>query len=161
MFRSVLAIAFLFLVTPRLLKLNLRMPLLFGFAAYAAGQAILVFTPAEGFIRYVILCISLIFDGFGLGTLAMLAESLVALHVDKAERARVMAIQHMIIMFATMPFGWIGGILSGINRAYPFMLTIALLAAGIVVTLFYYHRNPQEARVGHENESMSIEEEKS
>jgi hypothetical protein len=49
-----------------------------------------------------------------------------------------MAIQHMIIMFATAPFGWIGGILSGLNRAFPFMLNIVLLTAGIGVTILYY-----------------------
>jgi MFS family permease len=151
MFRSVLAIVFLFLVTPRLLNVNLRTTLLFGFAAYIVGQTILVFTPGEGVSRYAILCVSLVFDGFGLGTLAMLAESLVALHVDKAERARVMAIQHMIIMLATTPFGWIGGILSGMNRAFPFMLNIVLLAAGIMVTAWYYHKNPQDAQAGYEH----------
>jgi MFS family permease len=153
MFRSLLAIAFLFLITPRLLNLDLRTPLIFGFTAYIVGQIILVLTPAEGVIRYAILCVSLVFDGFGLGTLAMMAESLVALHVDRAERARVMAIQHMIIMFATTPFGWIGGILSGMNRGFPFVLNIVLLAAGLGVTLFYYHYNPREAMAGHENEA--------
>ncbi|MDR1048107.1 MAG: MFS transporter [Treponema sp.] len=157
MFRSVLAIAFLFLVVPQLSKLTLRTPLLFGFGAYIVGQTILVSAPSSGFIRYGILCVSLLFDAFGSGTLAMLAESLVALHVDAAERARVMAIQHMIIMFATSPFGWIGGILSGINRSFPFMLNIILLATGIVVTLLYYHRNPEAHGVGLEHESMSIE----
>ncbi|MCD1654459.1 hypothetical protein K7J14_07040 [Treponema zuelzerae] len=46
----------------------------------------------------------------------MLAESLVALYVDKKERARVMAVQHMIIMLATAPFGWISGLLSSIRE---------------------------------------------
>jgi hypothetical protein len=64
-----------------------------------------------------------------------------------------MAIQHMIIMVATTPFGWIGGILSGMNRAFPFVLNIALLAAGIVVTLAYYHRNPAAMRAGHGEDS--------
>jgi MFS family permease len=155
MFRSILAIVFLFFVTPRLLNMNLRTPLLFGFASYMVGQAILALTPAEGAARFAVLCVSLVFDGFGLGTLMMLAESLVALHVDKAERARVMAIQHMIIMFATTPFGWIGGILSGMNRAFPFILNIALLAAGIAATVLYYHRNPKEIWAGHANEGMA------
>jgi hypothetical protein len=137
----VLAIVFLFLVVPQLSRLTLRTPLLVGFAAYILGQSLLVSAPAAGYIRYVILATSLCFDAFGSGTLLMLAESLVALHVNQAERARVMAIQHMIIMFATSPFGWIGGILSGLDRAFPFMLNIVLLAAGIVVTLMYYRRN--------------------
>jgi xanthine/uracil permease len=81
----------------------------------------------------------------------MLAESLVALHVDAAERARVMALQHMIIMFATSPFGWIGGLLSGLSRSLPFVLNQALLLTGLGATLFYYRnrdRLPGEAAPG-------------
>jgi hypothetical protein len=48
----------------------------------------------------------------------------------------------MIIMFSTAPFGWIGGLLSGISRNLPFALNIVLLVTGILVTLVYYARNP-------------------
>jgi MFS family permease len=150
MFRSVIAMIFLFTAVPRLSRFSLRTPLLCGFAAYMAGQALLVCAPAAGAFRYVILCVSLTFDGFGSGTLLMLAESLVALHVNPHERARVMAIQHMIIMFATAPFGWIGGILSGISRNLPFVLNIGILFIGIAATLVYYYRNPEAHRIGHE-----------
>ncbi|MDR0680942.1 MAG: hypothetical protein LBG15_03690, partial [Dysgonamonadaceae bacterium] len=95
-------------------------------------------TPEAGPFKYVILCVSLCFDGFGSGILAMLAESLVALYVDAAERARVMAIQHMIIMLVTSPFGWIGGLLSEISRVLPFVLNICLLGTGFLVTFAYY-----------------------
>ena len=63
-----------------------------------------------------------------------------ALHVDKAERARVMALQHTVIMLATAPFGWISGLLSGVSRSLPFALTCVLLLAGIGCTLRYYGR---------------------
>jgi MFS family permease len=148
MFRSVLAIVFLFTIVPRLARLTLRTPLLLSFGAYLAGQTLLLLTPTAGISRYVMLCVSLTFDGFGSGTLAMLAESLVALHVNKEERARVMSIQHMIIMFATSPFGWIGGILSGISRNLPFILTICMLLSGIGVTVLYYGLYPGELQVG-------------
>jgi MFS family permease len=150
MLRSVIAMVFLFTVVPRLTRFSLRRPLLCGFAAYMIGQTLLIAAPAEGFARYIILCVSLAFDGFGSGTLVMLAESLVALHVDRRERARVMAIQHMIIMFATAPFGWIGGILSGLSRNLPFVLNICLLFTGIAVTVNYYYKNPGAHRIGHE-----------
>jgi MFS family permease len=152
MLRSVIAMVFLFTVVPRLTRFTLRTPLLCGFAAYMLGQTLLISTPAAGLPRYIILCISLTFDGFGSGTLIMLAESLVALHVNPGERARVMAIQHMIIMFATSPFGWIGGILSGISRNLPFMLNICLLFTGIAVTLIYYYKNPGAHKTGHDDE---------
>ena len=64
----------------------------------------------------------------------MLSESLVALHVDPAERSRVMALQRTFVMLAAAPFGWISGWLSGIDRTYPFLLTAALLVVGLVLT---------------------------
>jgi fucose permease len=139
MFRSIIALIFFFTVIPGLTRISLRFPLLLGFAAYMIGQTLLISAPAEGALKYGMLCLSLVFDGFGMGILAMLAESLVALHVNAAERARVMAIQHMIIMFSTSPFGWIGGILSGISRTLPFVLNMVLLLAGMITTLVYYH----------------------
>jgi MFS family permease len=138
MLRSILAMVFLFTVIPHLTRGSLKRPLLLGFASYLAGQTLLVLTPVEGPVKYGLLCVSLIFDGYGLGSLVMLSESLVALHVNKAERARVMAIQHMVIMFATSPFGWIGGLLSSVSRSLPFVLTMALLLSGIFITLVYY-----------------------
>ena len=148
MFRSLIALVFFFTVIPRLTKISLKLSLIAGFSSYFVGQSILVAAPAEGDLRYGLLLLSLLFDGFGAGILAMLAESLVALHVNAAERARVMALQHMIIMFATSPFGWIGGILSGISRSLPFVLNQVLLLTGLGVTLFYYRnrdRLPGEA----------------
>jgi Na+/H+ antiporter NhaD/arsenite permease-like protein len=44
-------------------------------------------------------------------------------------------------MFATSPFGWIGGLLSSISRSLPFVLTMVLLLSGIVVTLVYFPRS--------------------
>jgi MFS family permease len=140
MFRSIIAIVFLFTVVPRLTRASLKMPLLLGFAGYVIGQAVLISIPAGSVFTYGMICVSLLFDGFGAGILAMLAESLVALHVNAAERARVMALQHMIIMFVTSPFGWIGGVLSGVSRSLPFVLNILLLTAGICVTLGYYRK---------------------
>ncbi|GHU22600.1 hypothetical protein FACS1894164_05290 [Spirochaetia bacterium] len=139
MLRSIVAIIFFWTLIPRIMKRGFRFPLLTGFICYVVGQTILILTPV-GIARYPLLCVSLLFDGFGSGILAMLAESLVALHVNKAERARVMAIQHMIIMGVTAPFGWIAGILSSISRSLPFVLTIILLAAGIGVTMLYYRK---------------------
>jgi MFS family permease len=138
-FRSILAIFFLFFVIPRLSRGLLKIPLLLGFAIYFLGQSLLIMVPVEGFLKYPLLCLSLVFDGFGLGTISMLSESLIALHVNPAERARIMAIRFMLVMGATAPFGWIGGILSDISRNLPFALNLGLLLLGIIITLFHYH----------------------
>jgi MFS family permease len=144
MLRSILALFFFFTIIPRLTKARLKIPLLLGFGVYFVGQTLLILTPVEGPFRYVVLCISLVFDGFGLGMLTMLAESLVALHVDEAERARVLALLMMVIMFINAPFGWIAGILSGFSRNLPFLLNLGILLIGITVTLVYYKKyDPQ------------------
>jgi MFS family permease len=139
--RSVLAIFFLFFVIPRLSKGILKIPLLLGFAAYFIGQCLLITVPIEGIMKYLLLCLSLVFDGFGLAMISMLSESLIALHVNPGERARIMAIRFMFMMIAVAPFGWIGGALSDISRNMPFVLNIIILAIGIVITLFYYHKH--------------------
>jgi len=137
-FRSVLAIVFLFFVIPRLFKKHLKLPLVLAFLSYFAGQALLVLVPAYSIWKYPLLCTSLVFDGFGLAMFGMLTESLIALYVDKTERARIMAVRFVVIMLATAPFGWIGGFLSDISRNLPFVLNLVLLAAGIVLTIIYY-----------------------
>jgi hypothetical protein len=78
----------------------------------------------------------------------MLAESLVALNVDKVERARVMAVQHMIIMLAVSPFGWLGGALSSVNRALPFALTTGLLVIGLLASGRFYRETRPLAEEG-------------
>ena len=138
--RNVVAIVFLFLVSPHLNKEFLKRPLLAGFAFYFVGQIFLIFAPVEGVFKYPVLCVSLVFDSFGSGALLMLSGSLIALNVNAEERARVMAILHMIIMALTSPFGWIGGILSEISRNLPFVLNLCLLTTGFFVTFFYYLR---------------------
>jgi MFS family permease len=148
MLRSVIAMLFLFTVIPKVTaSIRLKKPLLLGFASYFVGQGLLALIPAPqaslGPSGYAFLCLSLVFDGFGAGILAMLAESLVALHVDKDERARVMAIQHTVIMLATAPFGLISGLLSSVDRTLPFALTCVLLVAGIVCTLRYYGKGAE------------------
>ena len=139
-FRAALAIIFLFFVIPKLLKGILKIPLVFAFASYFAGQFLLIMIPVEGALKYPLILVSLVFDGFGLGAITMLCESLIAIHVNPNERARIMALRYMIIMIATAPFGWIGGILSDISRNLPFVLNMAVLVIGIALTLVYYRK---------------------
>ena len=139
-FRSGLAIVFLFFIIPRILKGILKIPLLLAFISYFIGQLLLIMIPAEGMLKYPLICVSLLFDGFGLGVLTMLCESLIAIHVDQNERARIMALRFVFILIITAPFGWISGMLSEISRNLPFVLNLVILFIGIVVTLIYYRK---------------------
>jgi MFS family permease len=153
MVRSVLSVVFFFTVIPWLTHgRHLKRPTLWGFLSYLAGQVLLVLIPAgsggPGWSTYALLGACLLLDAFGASILFMLAESLVALHVDRDERSRVMAIQRTVVMLVTAPFGWISGLLSGVDRTWPFILTSALLALGIAVTWRFWvttHTDPADA----------------
>jgi len=139
MVRSLLSVVFFFTVIPFLTHAkHLKNPTLWGFVSYLGGQLLLVLIPASvsgpRASTYGLLAICLLLDAFGAGILFMLTESLVALHVDRDERSRVMAIQRTCVMLVTAPFGWISGWLSGMDRTWPFLLTSALLVLGVVVT---------------------------
>ena len=141
--RSVLSVVLFFTVIPRLTHVtNLRRPTLWGFVVYLAGQLLLVVIPASGegptASTYALLGACLLLDAFGAGILFMLTESLVALHVDRDERSRVMAIQRTCVMLVVAPFGWISGWLSGMDRAWPFLLTSALLVLGLVLAVRFW-----------------------
>ncbi|WP_345752882.1 MFS transporter [Microbacterium rhizophilus] len=139
MVRSILSIVFLFTVIPRLTTgVDLRAAAMWGFGVYLAGQLVLVLIPAaQGQAdagTYALLGVCLLLDSFGAGLVFMLSESLVALHVDEAERSRVMAVQRTVVMLAAAPFGWISGWLSGMDRTWPFWLTAGLLLIGLVLS---------------------------
>ena len=140
MVRSCIALFFFFTIIARINQKLLKNPLLVGFASYFAGQATLLLIPAAGPMRYFWLCISLIFDGLGAGILATLSESLIAIHAESPERARILAIFQMIVMAICIPFGWIGGLLSDISKNLPFTLNLTLICIGIIVTLVYFKK---------------------
>lgn len=166
MVRSALSILFFFTIIPQLASSHaLRWPTGLGFAVFMAGQMLLLVVAAvlgtgiipgsaesgapvtvgtAGWPTYALLAVCLLAESFGGGILFMLAESLVALHVDEAERSRVMAIQRTVVMLAAAPFGWIAGWLSGMSRGFPFVLTAVLLAIGLALALFAWVPTPHE-----------------
>lgn len=87
---------------------------------------------------YVILSASLLFEALGGAVLNTLRESLVAIHVDPAERSNILAILQTTVMLVSVPFGYIGGMLSDISRALPFVLSIGMLVLGIIATAIFY-----------------------
>ena len=142
MARSLLAILFFFTIIHRVTgTTRFRTPLLAGFGAYLVGQIIVSQLPAStgraDWHTYAALAVCVLFDSFGVGMLAMLAEAIVALVVDRTERSRVMAVQRTVVMVCVAPFGWVGGLLSGLDRSLPFMLTSLLLVIGSAVTLIH------------------------
>ena len=117
---------------------KLKWPLFGGFFSAIIGCILLISITGTGIWGYVILSVSLVFDALGGAVLATLRESLVAIHVDPAERSGIMALLQTTVMLVSVPFGYIGGLLSDISRTLPFVLSIMLLLLGMLATAIFY-----------------------
>ena len=141
MARSILSIFLFFTVISRIRQSKLKWPLYGGFLSSIIGCILLISITNAGVWGYVILSISLIFEALGMAVLNTLRESLVAIHADRTERSVIMALLQTTVMLVSVPFGYIGGLLSDISRVLPFVLSIALLMAGMLATAVFYRKS--------------------
>lgn len=123
--RSLLMLACLFFVVPRLRGVHFGRPMLAALAGYIASQIVLVAAPVKG---YGWLLVSTLLESGSYAVFATQTERLTVINVDAAERARIVSMAHVVVLACTTPFGWIAGALSQANRAFPFVLNAALLA---------------------------------
>lgn len=139
MVKSVLAILLFFTVISKIKQSNLKGPLYGGFISSILSCILLVSISNIGVWGYIILFLSLVFEALGYAVLNTLRESLVALHINPEERSGIMALLQTTVMMVSVPFGYIGGLLSDISKELPFVLCIGLLFLGIVATAVFYH----------------------
>lgn len=140
MIRSVFSIVLFFTVISRINQTKLKWPLYGGFISSIVSCILLISISNTGIWGYAILFISLFFEALGTAVLSTLRESLVAIHVDPGERSGIMALLQTTVMLVSVPFGYIGGLLSDISRILPFVMSIVLLLLGILATALFYHK---------------------
>ena len=143
MIKSILAIFLFFTVIAHINQSKLKWPLYGGFISAIISCILLISIDNTGVWGYILLSASLLFEALGSSVLHTLRESLVAIHVDPTERSGIMAILQTIVMLVSVPFGFIGGVLSDISRVLPFILSIGLLLIGMVVTAIYFRKKPE------------------
>ena len=139
MARSILSIILFFTVISHIKQTKLKWPLYGGFFSSMVSCILLISITNTSMWGYIVLSISLLFEALGIAVLNTFRESLVAINVDPVERSGIMALLQTTVMLVSVPFGYIGGLLSDISRALPFVMSIALLLLGMLATaLFYY-----------------------
>lgn len=131
--RSLVMFVFFFTIVPKINTLKFIKPLVFGFSSLILSQLLLVVAPDKG---YLVLGFSILFEAFSLSMINPLLDSLQVVMVDPKERARIIAILYVIVITLTSPFGYIAGILSGINHILPFVMNIVFLFLGLILTYF-------------------------
>jgi MFS family permease len=142
--RSAIMLVFYFTVMPRIRNLNFKKPMLIGFGGFIASQVLLIAAPEKS---YLLLLVSTFLEACSLATLNPQVDRMVVLTVDEKERARIMALLYVIVIIFTSPFGWIGGLLSELNRILPFVLNIVLFTAGGILTFLAARYTAQKARM--------------
>ncbi len=143
MVRSILSILLFFTVITHINQKKLKWPLYGGFLSSIIGCILLISIKSTGVLGYIILVISLVFEALGAAVLNTLRESLVAIHVDAQERSGIMALLQTTVMLVSVPFGYLGGVLSDTSKILPFVLNIILLLLGILATAYFYHKTAE------------------
>lgn len=138
MVRSVMSIVLFFTVLSRMRQSHIKAPLYGGFVSAIVGCILLIAIPTAGAWGYAMLFASLLFEALGGAVLGTLRESLVAIHVDPEHRSNIMALLQTVVMLVSVPFGYIGGLLSDISKVLPFVLSIALLLLGMLATGIFF-----------------------
>jgi MFS family permease len=101
-----------------------------GFFAFFVSQLMLVMMPPQAVNM---LIFSVILEAVAASLVSPMTESLLALSMESAERARVSAMVYVALIVLISPFGWIAGQLSAIDRSLPFGLNMVLFAIGIIL----------------------------
>ncbi len=129
--KSAIMLAFFFALIPLINRLPFRLPLVVGFVGYVVSQLLLVSAPVHG---YLFLALNVFLEACSYATVTPLMDKLTVLAIDAKERSRILAIVYVVIILFTAPFGWIAGVLSGMDKGYPFILNTVLFAicAGLV-----------------------------
>ena len=128
--KSAVMLFFFFFVMPRINKMHFKLPLAIGFLGFIASQLILITAPEQ---NYPFLVVSVFLEALCFAAVYPLVDKMVVLTIDARERARIQSILAVGIILVTSPFGWIAGNLSELNKAFPFVLNIALFAIGAVL----------------------------
>ena len=128
--KSAIILGFFFVVMPWLNKMHYKLPLVIGFLGFVASQLVLIAAPVGG---YAFLIVSVFLEACSFAAVSPLVDQMVVLTINPQERARILSILYVGIILLTSPFGWIAGTLSALNKDLPFMLNIALFAAGAVL----------------------------
>jgi len=140
--RSAVILFYFFMVMPHFNKMHFKLPLMTGFLGFCISQLLLITAPDRG---YLFLIASVFLEACCFATISPLVDQMVVLTIDQKERARIQSILYVGIILITSPFGWIAGNLSALDKSLPFILNIAMFAAGAV--LAYLAGNAAQKRL--------------
>ena len=129
--RSVIILILFFAVVPRLDQERHVGYLLIGVITTVASLVLLVVAPVQALTLVIA---STVLEAFGAALIAPYLEGFVTAAIEAHHRARVLAVANTFVLLVASPSGWIAGVLSEQNRAYPFAFAgIVLVVAAVLL----------------------------
>jgi len=121
--RSLVIAGFIFLFQPKLERFGFRYPMLIGLFIYMISTSVLIFAPKE---TLYILVIHVFLDAVAYSMVIPRSDSLTALLIEPSERARIRGLMMVLVLGISIPFGYIAGWLSDMDRRFPFVLCLGI-----------------------------------
>ncbi len=121
--RALVMLLFLFAIQNLLDSLRMKVPMAIGLLIYIAGQLLIIFQPPSqigGVVIYTLL------EAVAFGLFMPRKEAMLSLSVNPKERARIVSLLTMITILLASPFGYLAGLMSSVDRRYPFAFNIVL-----------------------------------
>jgi MFS family permease len=137
--KSIAMLISFFTVIPKVHTNRFRRPMFFGFALFAASQILLLAVPPKGFF---LLTVSIVVEAFAVSLISPLLDSMQIVMVNPQERSRIISLIYVMVIALSSPFGWIAGLLSSMDRRLPFVLILALLSVGFLLTFLAKQPSP-------------------
>jgi MFS family permease len=126
--RAVVMLFFLFIIQSKLNVFNSRNVMLCGIFMYIAAHALLLVAPPQ---NLPVLAVYILLESCAVALFMPRLGALTANVIEPTERARIRSLFNVGILAMAVPFAYLSGILSDLDRRLPFVLNIFLFIAMI------------------------------
>ena len=130
--RAAIMLLFLFIIQPKIAKFGPKGPMLVGICLYIAAYSLLI-TLSSGSLNLLLFCIFL--EACAQGLVLPRRDSIEALFIDPAERARLNSVLMVVVFIIMIPFGSLSGWMSEVDGRLPFVMMIIIFLVQFVVVL--------------------------
>ena len=128
--KSVIILTFFFFIQSKIARFGFKIPILIGVGFYILSHVILITAQGGGLAVPIIYAVC---EAFAHGLVMPRKDSIVALFLDDKERARIMSVMTVIILGISIPFGFLAGMASDVNRKLPFVINIVIFLGAFLV----------------------------
>ena len=130
--RAAIMLIFILMFQARINRLPYRPVMLCGYGLFMLSHILLLIAPHEN--PFYLMFYTLV-EACSLVCIVPRKDSLNALFVDEQERSRVSGLIFMTMVGVASPFGWIAGLLSSVDRRFPFILNIVIFVIVSIAVL--------------------------